>query len=125
MKTVEEYMKMPFRMEIVKDEDEGGYVVSCEELPGCLTCGETISAAVENFEAAKRVWFEAALEDGIEISEPKSVNEYSGQFKIRIAKSLHKALAEQARKEGISMNQYCAYLLAANHAVNHQKQLLK
>ena len=28
MKTLNEYMKMPYRMEIVEDEEEGGFVVS-------------------------------------------------------------------------------------------------
>ncbi len=41
---------------------------------------------------------------------------YSGQFKLRIPKSLHRSLAERARQEGISMNQYCVYLLSRNDA---------
>ncbi|MGN0715322.1 MAG: toxin-antitoxin system HicB family antitoxin [Anaerovoracaceae bacterium] len=31
-------------------------------------------------------------------------------------KSLHRTLSEQASAEGISMNQYCFYLLAMNSA---------
>ena len=38
-------MKMPYRMEIVEDEEEGGFVVSYPDLPGCITCGETIESA--------------------------------------------------------------------------------
>ncbi|MBQ1826683.1 MAG: toxin-antitoxin system HicB family antitoxin, partial [Erysipelotrichaceae bacterium] len=37
-----------------------------------------------------------------------------GQFKLRIPKTLHKRLADQAKLEGISMNQYCVYLLSKN-----------
>lgn len=37
---------------------------------------------------------------------------YSGTFQIRMPKSLHKSLSEHAKKEGISMNQYCIYLLS-------------
>ena len=48
MKTLNEYMKMPYRMEIVEDEEEGGVVVSYPDLPGCITCGETIESAVQN-----------------------------------------------------------------------------
>lgn len=32
-------------------------------------------------------------------------------------KSLHRSLAEHSKREGISMNQYCLYLLARNDAV--------
>lgn len=44
MKTLNDYMKMSYRMEIVEDKDEGGYVVSYLDLPGCITCGETIES---------------------------------------------------------------------------------
>ena len=52
MKTLNDYLAMSYRMEIVEDKDEGGFVVSYPELPGCITCGETIERAVERFEAA-------------------------------------------------------------------------
>ncbi len=117
MKTLEEYMAMPYRMEIVEDKDEGGFVVSYPDLPGCLTCGETIETAVTNAVDAKKAWLEAAIEEGIDIYEPDSLDDYSGQFKLRIPKSLHRMLAEHAQREGISMNQYCVYLLSRNDAL--------
>jgi len=45
MKTLNEYMAMSYRMEIVENKDEGGYVVPFPGLPGCLTCGETVESA--------------------------------------------------------------------------------
>lgn len=116
MKTLNDYMAASYRMEIIEDKDEGGFVVSYPDLPGCLTCGETLESAVANARDAKKAWIEAALEEGVEIREPDSLNDYSGQFKLRIPKSLHKSLAEHSRREGISMNQYCVYLLAKNDA---------
>ena len=116
MKTLNEYLALPYRMEIVEDRDEGGYVVSFPELPGCITCGETVESAVANAEDAKREWITAALEDGITVHEPDDLENYSGQFKLRIPKSLHRSLTEHAKREGISMNQYCVYLLSKNDA---------
>ena len=118
MKTIDEYMALPYRIELVPDTAEGGYVVSYPDLKGCLTTGETIEQAVANGEDAKREWLAAALEEGIEIPVPASDEEYSGQFKLRIPKSLHRQLAMQSRKEGISMNQYCLYLLSQQHALH-------
>lgn len=112
-----DYFAMNYRMEIVEDKDEGGFVVSFPELPGCITCGETVESAVANALDAKKAWLEAAIEDGIEIHEPDSLEEYSGQFKLRIPRSLHRSLAEHSKREGISMNQYCVYLLSKNDAV--------
>ncbi len=114
MKTLDEYMQLPYKMEIVPDLEEGGYVVSYPDLPGCLTCGETIEKAITNAMDAKKTWLEAALEDGIIINEPNCLEDYSGQFKLRLPKSLHRQLAESSKREGISMNQYCLYLLAKN-----------
>lgn len=119
MKTLNDYLSLSYRMEIVEDRDEGGYVVSFPDLPGCISCGETIDAAVANAMDAKRAWLEAALEDGISIRKPDSLDAYSGQFKLRIPRSLHRALAEHSQEEGISMNQYCVYLLSRNDAVRH------
>ena len=45
------------------------------------------------------------------------VEDYSGQFKLRIPRSLHRSLAEHSQRQGISMNQYCVYLLSRNDAV--------
>ena len=114
MKTIDDYMKKAYRMEIVEDKDEGGFVVTYPGLPGCISCGKTIESAVANAIDAKEVWLEAAIEEGIEINEPDSLDDYSGQFKLRIPKSLHKSLAEHSQREGISMNQYCVYLLSKN-----------
>ena len=81
MKTVEYYMNLPYKMEIVPDPDEGGYVARYPELPGCMTAGETVESVIKNAADAKKAWLEAALEEGTEIAEPVSLDDYSGQFK--------------------------------------------
>lgn len=116
-KSLNDYLKLSYRMEIVEDAEEGGFVVSYPDLPGCITCGETIEKAVENAKDAKTAWLEAALDEKIEIPEPDRISRYSGQFKIRMPKSLHRSLAEHSQREGISMNQYCVYLLSKNDAL--------
>lgn len=115
-KTVDYYMQLPYRMEVIPDVEEGGFTVRYPDLPGCLTTGDSIESAIANAVDAKRAWIEVALEDGLTINEPKpeDLSEYSGQFKLRIPKSLHRSLSIHAKDEGISMNQYCLYLLTKN-----------
>ena len=72
MKTIEYYMNLPYRLELVPDTEEGGFVASYPELRGCLSSGETAEAALKN--------------------------------------------AQDCKREGISMNQYCLYLLTKNNA---------
>ena len=116
MKTLEEYMKIPYKLEIVQDQEEGGYVGSYPELRGCVTTGATIVELAANAEDAKREWLLAAMEEGIVIPEPASEAEYSGQFKLRIPNALHRSLAQHSREQGVSMNQYCVFLLSQNNA---------
>ena len=56
--------------------------------------------------------FEIAIQQKRVIPEPKSTEQYSGEFRLRIPKELHKELAIDAEEEGVSMNQYCVYLLS-------------
>lgn len=63
MKTLNDYLAISYRMEIVEDKDEGGFVVSFPDLPGCITCGETVESAVANAMDAKKEWLVAALEE--------------------------------------------------------------
>lgn len=111
-KNVDYYMSLPYRVEVVEDKAEGGYALHCPELPGCLTCADSIEQGFRMIEDAKREWFSACLEDGITIPEPSRLEDYSGQFKLRLPKSLHRRLAQRSEEEGISMNQYCVYLLS-------------
>lgn len=64
MKTIDEYMNKDYELKIVEDPDEGGFVAFYPELPGCITCGETLEEVAQNALDAKRAWLEAALEDG-------------------------------------------------------------
>lgn len=115
-------MKLPYRLEIIPDSDEGGYVVSYPELPGCISQGETIDEALKNAEDAKKEWLLAAVDQGMPIPQPEANKQYSGQFKLRIPKSLHRSLAKHAHQQGVSMNQYILYLLTKNDTQFQNKE---
>ena len=53
-------MKKSYRMEIVEEKEEGGFVVSYPDLPGYITCGETMES--------EKAWFGAVLEERIEFT---------------------------------------------------------
>ena len=52
-------------LKVVPDPDEGGFVVFYPDLPGCITCGETMESAIANARDAKAEWLAAASEEGI------------------------------------------------------------
>lgn len=45
MKT-KDYLSLSYKMEIGQDLDEGGYVASFPDLPGCVTCADTFEKAI-------------------------------------------------------------------------------
>ena len=71
MKSVDYYDSLPYKMVLTPDVEEGGYVVSFPDLPGCITCADTKEKAIANAQDAKRTWIEAALESNVEIPEPE------------------------------------------------------
>jgi len=42
----------------------------------------------------------------------RSIGDYSGRLNIRIPKSLHQRLSQEAKADGVSLNQYILYKLA-------------
>lgn len=56
-----------------------------------------------------------AVNDGSTVSVEefqRSIEDYSGRLNIRIPRSLHKRLSQEAKSDGVSLNQYILYKLA-------------
>ena len=115
---LEYYLEMNYPFTIYRAE-EGGYVGEIEDLPGCITEGDTLEEVLQRIEDARRAWIEVAYEDGMEIPLPRTEQEYSGRFIVRIPKYLHRRLAEQATREGVSLNQYVETILSAGASIHH------
>ncbi|MDP9284710.1 MAG: type II toxin-antitoxin system HicB family antitoxin [Actinomycetota bacterium] len=114
-RTLDEYLELPYAISIVHDrDDEGndGFVAEVQDLPGCISQGATIEEAAANVHDAMVSWLSIALEDRVEIPEPRDRDSFSGRFVLRIPKGLHAELARQAEREGVSLNQYVATTLA-------------
>ena len=115
MSTIDEYMDKPYTIVLQHDRDDDGnegFVASVEELPGAYSQGATLEEAAINVRDAMEGWISVALEDGVEIPEPRDPSAYSGRFLLRIPTSLHAELARRAEREGVSLNQYVSTTLA-------------
>ena len=110
MKDLDYYISLNYEVSVIGSAEDG-YAASIPDLPGCITCADSIEELFVMIEDAKKCWLKAALEDGVEIKEPLTEEDYSGRFSLRIPKTLHKKLTEKARSEGVSLNQYCSYKL--------------
>lgn len=124
MKTLEEYLELPYAIAIVHDVDEdgnSGWVAEVEELPGCISQGSTPQAALERLRDAMRDWIAVALEDGVVIPEPRPVEDYSGRFVVRVPASLHADLVRTADREGVSLNHFVTSALAGAVGWPHRR----
>jgi predicted RNase H-like HicB family nuclease len=120
-KDVAYYMNLPYKI-IIRKDPYGGFFAKVDELEGCMTQGETYDEVSSNIREAMELWFEGSLEKGMDIPEPEQENDYSGKFMIRLPKSLHRRLAENAKEENVSLNQYAVHLLSErNVAHRHSK----
>ena len=106
--TVEQYLELPYTIEVTKDENDeyAGWFARVVELPGCMTQADTFEELSVMIKDAMTAWVESALEDEESIPLPRSVEDYSGRFVVRIPKSLHRELVEMAEREGVSLNTF-------------------
>lgn len=113
-KSLDYYMNLPYNFLIRQISDESGsyYYGQVLELDGCQSDGDTFEEASRNLREVMKGWLSVKLEHGDHIPEPVNDDNYSGKFIVRVPKSLHKRLAIEAQKEGISLNQYLVYKLS-------------
>ena len=114
MKSVKEYMELPYNyiVQPIKDESGEYFYAKVLELDGCQSTGETFEEAYESLREAMEGWIEAKLENGFEVPLPVGYDDFSGKFIVRIPKSLHYRLSVEAEQEGVSLNQYALYKLS-------------
>lgn len=85
-------------------EPDASYIAVCPEVPGLSAFGPTPEAATSELGVAIRMAVETYREEGWELPKPQSQGEYSGQFRLRLPRSLHANLAHAAESEGVSLN---------------------
>ncbi|MGA2590801.1 MAG: type II toxin-antitoxin system HicB family antitoxin [Bryobacteraceae bacterium] len=115
MKTdsLEDLKTLDYAVRIEYDREDAVYIADFVDLPGCSATGPTVSEAYRRAQRAKEEWFRVTLEQGLPIPKPSTPGEYSGRLLLRVPASLHSMLAERARANGASLNQYMVHLLSA------------
>lgn len=106
-----------FSIHVVTDSD-GDYIAHFVELPNISACGDTVEDAIAELEIAWLAMKESYRKHREEIPIAPARKEYSGQFNVRIDRRIHRALAIEAARAGISLNALVAQRLS--QAVSHQ-----
>ena len=106
------YLSLTYPFAVRPDADDGGFIVEFPDLSYCVGTGDTTEEAIKDAMIAKEEWIKAALESGINIPEPGGNEEYNGRITLRIPRSLHRMVAEAAKREGVSANQFLSHLIS-------------
>lgn len=103
-------------------KDEGsGYLVEFPDIPGCYADGETPEEAIIAAEDALASWLKTAEDFGDSIPKPAKET-FSGQWRLRIPKSLHAELVYRAKYEGVSLNTLVTTFLAKSMGETHSQK---
>ncbi|MGQ0570111.1 MAG: toxin-antitoxin system HicB family antitoxin, partial [Armatimonadota bacterium] len=104
----------PFRYRIVVEwsDEDGVFVARVPALPGCAAHGKTTDEAAREARRAAEAMLAVLREDGDPPPPEDITTGYSGQIRLRLARSLHERLARLAAAEGVSLNQIMVTLLA-------------
>lgn len=108
------HLNYPTEMQKINDKDgETYYQITVPRLPGLVAYGDTVDQGLKELEGAKKAWFTSCLQRKVKIPEPIKHN-YSGKILVRMPKSLHAHLVEEAEEENVSLNAFIVSRLARN-----------
>lgn len=95
-----------YKFDLAWSVEDEGYIATCPEFVGLSAFGETANEALAEAQTALKLFVETYKEKGIPLPEAKTVQDYSGQIRTRLPKSLHGQAAKAAAEDGISLNQF-------------------
>lgn len=97
---------------IVWSPEDDSFIATCPEFEGISGIGRSAEGAMREVRTALRLALETYASEGWELPGPQTLASYSGQFRLRIPRSLHARLAQRAEDEGVSLNSLSMALLA-------------
>ncbi len=111
-------MKKPDRFDgytvnVFLDED-GEYLAHFVELPNVSAFGESPEEALSELTTAWEGVKESYKKHEEQVPVAPARKKYSGQFNVRLDRRIHRALAIEAAKAGISLNAIVSQKLAKN-----------
>jgi len=124
MEDATEVINTHYRIALRYDPD-GYWIAEHPELPGCVADGASPQEALSSLNLARDLWIESRRATGLPVPEPGEQQQYSGRLLLRIAKSLHRDLAQEAEAEGVSLNSWIARILAGRHTREDSAESLR
>ena len=85
-------------------DDDGAFLAHLAELPEVSAFGATPELALKELASAWRAVKATYKAEGLAVPVAPTRKRYSGAFNVRVDKTLHRALAIEASRQGVSLN---------------------
>ena len=83
---------------------DSAYVATSSEFAGLSGFGDSAEEAIAQLRVAIELALEVYREEGAAVPSARKLPAYSGQFRLRVPRSIHEELARRAELEGVSLN---------------------
>ena len=101
-----------YSIRISWSERDSMYVAVCPALGDVSALGHTAPKAAAELQKAIRLALETYAAEGWPVPEPDILEEYSGQFRLRLPRSMHAWLVHEGERQGVSLNALVTSFLA-------------
>jgi predicted HicB family RNase H-like nuclease len=106
-----------YAVNLLRDED-GDYLVHFQELPNISAFGATPEEALKELDDAWALVKESYAEEGKPLPVAPSRRDFGGVFQVRVDRRVHRRLAMEAERSGISLNALVAQKLAVSYGLS-------
>ncbi|MBQ7608352.1 MAG: type II toxin-antitoxin system HicB family antitoxin [Desulfovibrionaceae bacterium] len=108
-----------YSLSIFWSDEDDAFVALSPEFPGMSAAGDNREEALKEAQYAMDTMEDMAKKNGDTLPCERKLPDHSGQFRIRIPRSLHTALALEAERQGVSLNSLVQMLLTQGITEKH------
>lgn len=94
--------RFTYPVTLTPDAQDGGYVVTCRDIPEVVTQGESVEDALDAAEGALEAAIEMRIEDGMEIPVPSSRRRGAYLAGLPVGTAMKAALYVSMREQNVS-----------------------
>jgi predicted HicB family RNase H-like nuclease len=111
-------INIPFRADeysyrVQYSADDQAFIGLVDEFPGLSAFSDTLEGVIKEIKTVVSEGLRLLTERNEQIPEPLSRREYSGKFVVRLDPALHRQLAIEATRKGLSLNEHVREKLAS------------
>jgi antitoxin HicB len=98
-------MQFAYAFKLTRDRKDGGYVVTCRDIPEAITQGDSVEHAITEAEGALQAAIEGRIEDGLDIPTPSAPKRGERMVDAPITTALKAAVYVSMREQGVSKSE--------------------